>query len=184
ANFGRGLEAQLGITGGLGFFQRVVPQAFEPHPGAGPSFLVPFLSNRRSDVLIGLVAASEAARGLRREVEATFLEIFGLWSEGGSWGTILAEYGVNETDLFGGLQGAIERAGLIEEGRGPGVIKPTPAPPPSRAPSPVEGRAPSPAPAPPPAPVTSPTPAPSVVEVVSEIIQGLIGILPLPPLRL
>jgi hypothetical protein len=112
ANFGRGLEAQLGPGTGVEFFNRVVP-------GSGDlSFLNDFNSNRRSDVLIGLTVASEAVGNDAAELRPTFQKAFGLWSEGASWGLVSYELGVGQTSLFNRLLQAVGLSGILVGGQG------------------------------------------------------------------
>ena len=116
-NFGRGLEAQLGNLAGLSFFRRVAP------PGADVSFLSSFTTQRRSDVLIGLMVAfdSSGASGMRDSFE----QAFNLWNRGASWGLIAVEFGASDTNLFSLLLDAIARIGIqIIAGGGGGTASP------------------------------------------------------------
>lgn len=112
-NFGRGLEAQLGNLAGLSFFTSVAP------PGADVSFLSSFTTQRRSDVLIGLMVAfdSSGASGMR----GSFEEAFELWTRGASWGLIAVEFGASGTNLFSLLLDAIARLGIQIIGGGGGA---------------------------------------------------------------
>lgn len=117
ANFGRGLEAQLGTGSGLDFFSRLVP-------GVGDlNFLAPLLGNRRSDLLIGLALASEASGTNPTSVGRTFSKAYGLWGEGASWGLIAFEFGVGQSSLFERLLDSLGRAGIFAAGRGPALAR-------------------------------------------------------------
>lgn len=179
ANFGRGLEAQLGAGTGVAFFSRMVP-------GAGNlDFLSPVLSNRRSDVLIGLALASEASRGNAASVGPTFSRAFGLWGEGASWGLIAFEFGVGQSSLFDRLLDSLGRAGIFTAGRGPALASGlTPAF--SAGPGgggsspggPGGGGGPGETPPPPPPP---PPPIVDLPDPVEDIVDEIIGSLPINP---
>lgn len=173
-SLGRGLEAQLSGVSALEFFRLLVP-SLDARVLAG---LVE--AHRRSDLLIGLLLAAEAARGGRLQDAAD--RVFALRADDASWGLVAHELGVDQVSLFERLLGAIRRAGIVVGGRGPAAIqRPAPAP----APSPTGGRTPSPAPGPTEAPTPTPTPSPSprpspTADPVEQVIEDLLGILPAP----
>lgn len=172
ANLRVGLEAQLAGARGLDFFRRVVPGGFDI------SFLGSFLDNRSSDLLIGLLVATEAGGRTGTQIDAVFREVFGLWSQGASWGLIALEKGVAELSLLDQLLTAIRSANVVAGGRGPGATRPPPsAPRPSPSPTPQPRPSPTPTegPTPEPAPEPEPSPTPGVVE---EVLEELLGILP------
>lgn len=168
ANFGRGLEAQLGPGSGLDFFNRVLPVG-------DLGFLSPFLGNRRSDVLIGLAIAAEASGGSLRRTSRTFDRAFTLWNDGASWGLIAFELEVTQQSLFGRLLDALRRSGIFGAGgaAGPGTL----AGGPSGASQPAPGgsgggQGPQPSP--------SPSPSPSPTDPVQDLVEEIIGLLPSP----
>lgn len=174
-NFGRGLEAQLGSLAGLSFFQQVAPG------GLGVGFLEPFLSSRRSDLLIGLMIALEA--GGPGDLPGTFARIYDLWSRGASWGLIAVEFGAGANGLFSLLLDAIAGAGVsIITAAPPPSGEEGPQPAPTRSPGdggPNGGGQPPP---PSPGPTESPDPVESVVQDVEDTaeevectLQGLLG---------
>jgi hypothetical protein len=116
ANFGRGLEAQLGPGSGIEFFSRVMPSAGDL------SFLTPFSANRRSDLLIGLTLSSQASGNDSAKIGTLFNKAFGLWNEGASWGLVAYEFQVEQVTLFTSLIDAIGRSGLFVGGQGPALL--------------------------------------------------------------
>lgn len=178
ANFAQGLEAQLGRSSGPALFSAVMPTAGDL------SFLNPYSSQRRSDIVIGLVIASEAAANNGGSVGDVFAPVIGLWSDGASWGLIAFEYGVGEQKLFGGLLEAVRRAGLrLSQGGGfggtsgplgPLGVGPSPG---TSAPSPGAG---GPSPRPSPSPSPSPILPPTGVDPVDDIIEEVTDLLPSP----
>lgn len=178
-NFGRGLEAQLGDLAGAAFFQQVSPT------GTDVTFLGSYLTNRRSDVLIGLSIAIEAKQ-LEGVLAERFGSVFGLWENQATWGLIAYEYGASSESIFSRLLEAIDKAGLrVVAGVGPGIRRSAGGGPPSSgggpgpgsgngpAPSPSPTRTPSPRP-PVPSPISSVLPDP-VEDPVNQVICGLIG---------
>jgi hypothetical protein len=105
SNFGRGLEAQLGAGAGLPFFQQIMPL------GLDLSFLSSYLTNRRSDLLIGLTLANGLGKN-PSTFAANFNQIITLWSDGATWGLIAYEFKVDPTNIFDGLLNAVQKAGL------------------------------------------------------------------------
>lgn len=175
-NFGRGLEAQLGQATGLEFFSAVVPT------GLDIGFLSEYLSQRRSDLLIGVMIAIQSSRS-SVPLDQRFSQIFEMWINDASWGLIAYEFGVGEVGLFTVLLDAIGRAGLIVvgPGGGPGLRRR----PPARGnggsqPSPSPDRtqttsSPSPSPGVPlPEPIDSAVPDPEQ-SVVDGVVCGLLG---------
>lgn len=174
SNFGRGLEAQLGSAAGGPLFLRVLPSAGDL------GFLAPYLSQRRSDVLIGLVISSEAAGSRGVSVGGVFPSVFALWSEGASWGLIAFENGIGEQKLFSGLLDALRRTGFrISAGGSLGGPPQVPGPRDSGGGG--TGRPTGPSPLPSPRPSPSPSPI-TGVEPVDDILDEVIDILPSPPL--
>jgi hypothetical protein len=105
SNFGRGLEAQLGAGSGLPFFQQIMPL------GLDLSFLSSYLTNRRSDLLIGLTLANGIGKD-PSTFSAGFEKIFTLWSDGATWGLIAYEFKIEPTNIFDNLLSAVQKAGL------------------------------------------------------------------------
>ncbi len=179
-NFGRGLEAQLGSLTGLNFFGRVLP-------GLELTFLDPFLSGRRSDLLIGLVIASGGSSSLGASLSDRFDRGYGLWSQGASWGLIAHEFEVEHAGLFAALLAAIERVGIRllgtgprAPGAGPPGVGSTPSPGSTASPS---GNPTSPTPGPGRSTAPVPSPVESILpDPIEEIIDGIYGSLnpPLP----
>ena len=145
SSFASGLEAQLGDDSGVDFYKRVLPL------GVDVGFLGQFLSNRRSDVLIGLLMAM-GGNGSQTGVQERFQKIFSLWSDGASWGLLAHEFAVAQPSLFDGLLAAIQKAGIkITSGAGGGFSRPrntkaspSPTKKGSPGPSPSKGASPSP----------------------------------------
>lgn len=180
ANFAQGLEAQLGRSSGPTLFSAVIPSAGDL------SFLTAYSSQRRSDIVIGLVIASQAATnngGSVSSVGDVFAPVFSLWSDGASWGLIAFEYGVGEQKLFAGLLEAVRNAGLRFSRTGglggsgvPGSAGAGATPSPSPSSSPGGPPTPSPGPSPSPSPVLPPT----GVDPVDDIIEEVTDLLPTP----
>lgn len=190
ANLSRGLEAQLGSGTGLDFYRRVLPSGFQV------GLITPLAGDRKTDVLIGSLIAHDAASGnAGGPDEATAVAgVFGLWREGASWGLVAHQFGVGQSALFSLLLDSVNRANLVDQGRGPalGGRRPSPAPSPSRS---TPGAQPSPQPTP--QPSGSPQPSPGVPtpspgtdvlkpvtdlldQVVQGLLQGLLGPSPRP----
>ncbi|MGH9194619.1 MAG: hypothetical protein ACRD1T_02630, partial [Acidimicrobiia bacterium] len=174
ANFAQGLEAQLGRSSGPSLFSAVMPATPDL------AFLDAYASQRRSDIVIGLIVASEAANNNGGGVGELFGPVFSLWSDGASWGLIAFEYGVGEQKLFAGLLEAVRRAGfrftasgglggpLQQPGAGQSGASPSP--------SPGGGGGAFPSPSPSPSPVLPTT----GVDPVDDIIEEVTDILPTP----
>ena len=151
ANFARGLEAQLGSGAGIEFFQAVAPI------GAELSFLGGYLTNRRSDLLIGLILSAQA-NAAGADLPQRFVRIYDLWSQGATWGLLAHEFSVGQEGVFARLLEAIQKAGIFSPtGAGPGLNRRTstsrPTRRPSQLPSPTSSQSGS---APPPPPPTDP----------------------------
>lgn len=115
ANFARGLEAQLGSATGLDFFGAILPI------GTDFGFLTPYLTSRRSDLLLGLIVAGEASIA-GADLGTRFSRVFDLWSQGATWGLIAFEFSVGQEGVFGKLLEAVQKAGLVSPaGAGPGL---------------------------------------------------------------
>ena len=176
-NFGRGLEAQLGVLQSTAFFQQVSP------PDTDLSFLGAYVPNRRSDLLIGLSIAMESKK-LQGLLPERFASVFGLWENQATWGLIAYEFGAPSEGIFSRLLDAINKAGLqVIGGTGPGLRRPSTAGQPPSGNQPGGGSSPAPSPTPtrttrprPPAPspVSSLLPDP-VEDPVNDVICGLIG---------
>jgi hypothetical protein len=113
ANFSGGFDAQLGNATGLDFFRLVI---------ADPVALArvgPFLSQPRSDVLIGLVLAAATTRPDPPQV--SFDRIMSLWLAGESWGVLAVEYHVPAQTVFDGLLAAIHKVGITLTSPTPGL---------------------------------------------------------------
>lgn len=156
-NFGRGLEAQLGAGVGVSFFGKVLPG------GLDLSFIIPYLANRRSDVLIALALASGAADAGRGSMPEYFGRMFALWGDGGSWGLIAYEYGVHETPIFTKLLEAVRRAGLRIGGP---AVRPSPTPT-------KTGTSKPPTSSPPPPPTTPPPPTDPIEQLIDDVVRQL-----------
>lgn len=158
-NFGRGLEAQLGSGGGIAFFGRVIAEETDL------GFLVPFLANRRSDLIIGLAVASEGTRSPDALAER-FNHAFGLWTEGATWGLIAFEFGVGQASIFARLLDIVRLAGITLTGG------------PTTGTSPGPGPQPGPSGSPQPTPSPSPSPTPSPTEPVEDLLDELLRQVP------
>ncbi len=169
ANFGGGLDAQLGNATGQDFFRLVVPNAL------ALAYVQPFLSQPRSDVLIGLVLASSATASSQADTQTTFDHIMGNWLAGESWGLLAMEYHVSAQDVFAGLLGAIRKVGIS-------LTTPTPriAPIPVATPTPKIVALPkktTPAAAMTTAPAATPTPTPSPTALLNQVLDPITNLL-------
>jgi hypothetical protein len=181
-NLSRGLEAQLAGGTGPEFYQRVLPTGFQV------SLLSGLALDRKTDELIGSLIAYEAA-GEVADGAAMLDQVFGMWREGASWGLVAHRFEVTQSVLFAALLDSVNRAGLVDQGRGPALAagprtKASPSPSPASRPSP---KAPSPSPkkepSPQPSPQVSPSPNPlaPVTDLLDEVVQDLLGgLLPSP----
>ncbi|HEY8200215.1 MAG TPA: hypothetical protein VII47_02575, partial [Actinomycetota bacterium] len=172
ANLSRGLEAQLGSGTGVDFYRRVLPEGFPLN------LLGPMAADRKTDVLIGSLIAHEAtARGT--DEAAAVAGVFAMWREGASWGLVAHRFGVAQKELFSLLLDSVNRANLVDQGRGPGLAsrRPSPGPPPTHpgtaTPQPSEQPSATPQPSPGPSPgadVLKP-----VTDLLDQVVQGLLG---------
>lgn len=176
ANFGRGLEAQLGTGSGLPFFSRLLPDIGDLN------FINPVLGNRRSDLLIGLALATEASASNVASIGPTFSRALGLWGDGASWGLIAYEFGVGQSSLFDRLLDALGRAGIFASGRGPalagGLTTGTSTPPGGSVGSGPGGPGNGGPGEPPPPPPPPPPPLVDLPDPVDDIVDDIIGTLP------
>jgi hypothetical protein len=178
ANFGGGLDAQLGNATGRDFFRLVIADP------ANLAHVEPYLTRPRSDVLVGLVLAAATPRP--EPPQATFDQIMGLWLAGESWGLLAMEYHVPGQEVFARLLAAIRKVGITVTNPTPGTVPiPITTKPPVIAAGPTPGS--SAAPVPPPAPSATPTPGPSatgglnqVLDPVTTLLNNILNLL-LPP---
>lgn len=176
ANFGGGLDAQLGTATGRDFFRLIIA---DPVQLAG---VEPFLSQPRSDVLIGLVLANATGRP---DSQATFDQIMAQWLAGESWGVLAMEYHVPADAVFAGLLSAIHKVGITLTNPVP-VIVPLPlARPPALAAGPKK-KTPAPATTGTPTPTPTPTPSPTgllnqVLDPVTSLLTQVLNLLVPPP---
>jgi hypothetical protein len=179
ANLSRGLEAQLAAGSGPEFYRRVLPTGFQV------GLLSPLASSRKTDVLIGSLIAYEAGKK-GKDASPVLDEVFGMWHQGASWGLVAHRFDVAQSVLFSLLLDSVNRAGLVEEGRGPALAsgprrkasaspKATSSP---KAPSPSPRTEPSTAPSPEPSPTTNVLDP--VEHLLDEVVEDLLGEL-LPP---
>ena len=168
ANFGGGLDAQLGSATGLQFFRLAVPDSAEV------DYVAPFFTQPRSDVLIGLVIAQGATAGNRADPQSVFDQIMGLWLAGESWGTLAMEYRVSAQDVFAGLLDAIRRVGISLSTPKPNIV-----PIPVATPALGLGTAPKTTAMPQPAetPTHAPTPAPTAKPLLNQVLDPLTTLL-------
>jgi hypothetical protein len=178
ANLSRGLEAQLASGTGLDFYRRVLPSGFQV------SLLTAMARDRRTDVLIGSLIAYEA--GAKEADRSKVVEgVFSMWRAGASWGLVAHRFGVAQSRLFSLLLDSVNRANLVDQGRGPALAapgRPTPSPRPSAQPNPTPSQpSSSPQPSTSPAPSSSPVPSPSpnllapVTDLLDQVVRDLLG---------
>jgi hypothetical protein len=153
ANFGSGLDAQLGNASGLAFFRIVLPS------GTDVSYVVPYLDKSRSDVLIGWVIAADAAAKQHADPGQTFTAVMSLWEAGESWGLLAMQLGVSADEVFAGLLNAVREVGIsvtspvpkippLPVGTSEPPVEPTPVKPPLVQALPRVSPSPSPSPSP------------------------------------
>ena len=140
ANFGGGLDAQLGGASGVAFFQLVIPDTTQV------GYVAPYSDLPRSDVLIGFVLASSAAAASHADLQATFSRVMALWQAGESWGILAREYNVSADAVVTGLLAAIRRVGISVATPNPSIARAPATGPVARA-----------------TPVPTPAPAPTIV---------------------
>ncbi|MGI8426147.1 MAG: hypothetical protein ACR2FO_03690 [Actinomycetota bacterium] len=172
-NFARGLEAQLVQSNALDFFGRVA------QPGLATDSLIALFGNRRSDLLIGLILASEASALQTLPLDQRFSQILAFWTDGATWGLIAQQFEVDPERLFTRLAEAVAKADLQVIGPGPGLLKPRPRPTSSRL-GRGRGLGPTPSAQASPQPGTAGRPgppallSPPIVDLVPEGLQGII----------
>ena len=164
ANFGNGLDAQLGNASGLAFFRIVIPS------GADVSYVVPYLNKPRSDVLIGWVIASDAAAREHADPGQTFRAVMSLWEAGESWGLLAMQLGVSADEVFAGLLNAVREVGISVSSPVPHIPPlPESTPEPPVEPTPVRSPFVQALPLVPPSPSPSPSPTPLLNGVLDPI---------------
>jgi hypothetical protein len=177
ANFGGGLDAQLGNATGRDFFRLVIADP------ADLAHVEPFLARPRSDVLIGLVLAAATSRP--DPPQATFDHIMALWLAGESWGLLAMEYHVSTEAVFAGLLAAIRKVGITLTTPTPGIAPiPVTSQPPVIAAPPRPKASPTSVPAgtPPPTPASSSTGGLNqVLDPVTTLLGQLLKLLVPPP---
>ena len=177
----RGLEAQLGTRNGMEFYRQVLPTNF---PVAQ---IQDKLAESRTDVLVGSLIAYEAAVDDANR-EQVFADVFQMRRDGASWGLIAHRYGVAQSVLFSLLLETVNRAGIVDQGRGPalaaGPRTPAPTPTPTsrtpvvQAPPPVQAQ---PAPETPTQPTSPPSVLTPVADLLDTVVQDLLSsLLPKP----
>jgi hypothetical protein len=164
----KGLEAQLGSRNGMEFFKQVLPMNFPVAKIRANA------ADSRTDVLVGSLIAYEATvdGGDREQVLA---DVFAMKQDRASWGLIAHKYGVAQSVLFALLLDSVNRAGIVDEGRGPALAapKPTPSPTPTRPAPAQETPAPSEEPQQPAAP-SQPSPPPNVLTPVADLLDTVV----------
>lgn len=176
ANLSRGLEAQLGSGTGLDFYRRVLPEGFQV------SLLAPMSGDRKTDVLIGALIAHQAA-GKGADRAKVVADVFSMWREGASWGLVAHRFGVAQSVLFSLLLDSVNRANLVDQGRGPALAtprRPTPTPSPATRARPTPNQ-PSPRPSPAPSPSPNPDVLAPVTNLLDQVVRDLLGSLLGPP---
>lgn len=166
----KGLEAQLGNRNGMEFYRQVLPTNFPV------SQIQDKLAESRTDVLVGSLIAYEAAVDEANR-EQVFADVFQMRRDGASWGLIAHRYGVAQSVLFSLLLETVNRAGIVDQGRGPALAvapstpprstTPVVQPPAVQQPPPVQEQ---PAPATP----TTPAPPPSVLTPVADLLDDVV----------
>ncbi|MGH2705400.1 MAG: hypothetical protein ACRDJ4_09975 [Actinomycetota bacterium] len=171
-SFGSGLEAQLG--------RGPLLDPFALASVTQTSFVQPLLqAARRSDLLIGAAISAELARRSPGLAEGEAVrQVFTLWNDGATFGLIATLLGIDEQLLFERLSGAIRTTRLIAEGRGPAVIRRT-TPTPRPNPTPTATRT---VPSKPTATTAAPAPGPTPTDVLGNLVENVLGILPTLPL--
>jgi hypothetical protein len=165
----KGLEAQLGNRNGMEFYRQVLPTNF---PVAQ---IQDKLTESRTDVLVGSLIAYEAAVDEANR-EQVFADVFQMRRDGASWGLIAHRYGVGQSVLFSLLLETVNRAGIVDQGRGPALAAAPSTPPPSTTPV-VQPPAVQPPPVqeqPAPATPTTPAPPPSVLTPVADLLDDVV----------
>jgi hypothetical protein len=166
ANFGGGLDAQLGNATGRDFFRLVIADPMNL------AHVEPYLSRPRSDVLVGLVLAASTSRP--EPPQATFDQIMSLWLAGESWGLLAMEYHVPAQKVFDGLLVAIRKVGITVTNPTPGVV---PIPVTTRPPTVATGPTPTSSATPVPLPAPSATPTPSSTGALNQVLDPVTTLL-------